>query len=357
MFTSVSIRNFRCFDELSIESMGRVNLIAGANNLGKTALLEAIFLLLGAMNIGLVIKISAFRGISEFKGNLSSIRESLWNPLFLNFDTRAKIEINGSLSSGGRHSIKLHLVQGSSAHLAIGDKSNSKNELGTTGLPGQVLQLRFEDSSGKTQSAEMIVDEKGLRVEPAPPEPPFPGYFLAACHRLTPQEDAERFGRLEVIEEPYNLLETLQIIEPRLKRIATIYSAGVPMLYGNLGLARMLPLPLMGDGLGRLISILLAIANAPHGVVLIDEIENGLHHSVMSKVWQAIDHAALRFDTQVFAATHSLECIRAAGEAFMQSERNDFRLHRLERVDDRIRAVTYDEETLASAMRADLEVR
>jgi AAA15 family ATPase/GTPase len=113
----------------------------------------------------------------------------------------------------------------------------------------------------------------------------------------------------------------------------------------------------MGDGLGRLTSLLLTIANAPGGVVLVDEIENGLHHSILGKVWRAIGDAARRFDTQVFATTHSYDCIRAAHQAFEASESYDFRLHRLERIGDMIRAVTYDQAVLAAALKAELEVR
>jgi AAA15 family ATPase/GTPase len=102
---------------------------------------------------------------------------------------------------------------------------------------------------------------------------------------------------------------------------------------------------------------LLAIVNAPGGTVLIDEIENGLHHSVMLKVWQAIAETARRSETQIFATTHSWECIRAAHEAFTKSGTYDFRLHRLDRLDGKIKAITYDEEALAAAIKAELEVR
>lgn len=129
------------------------------------------------------------------------------------------------------------------------------------------------------------------------------------------------------------------------------------MIYGDIGLDQMLPLPLMGGGMGRLTSLLLTIANAPHGVALIDEIENGLHYSILNKVWQAIGEAARRFDTQVFATTHSWECIRAAHQAFAASEAYDFRLHRLDCIDDEISVVTYDREMLETSIATGLEVR
>lgn len=107
----------------------------------------------------------------------------------------------------------------------------------------------------------------------------------------------------------------------------------------------------------RLATLVLHIGNAPDGVVLVDEIENGLHHSILPKVWRAIGEVAREFNTQVFATTHSRECIVAAHRAFTESEVYDFRLHRLERLKETIRAVTYDREALEAAIETGLEVR
>jgi AAA15 family ATPase/GTPase len=107
----------------------------------------------------------------------------------------------------------------------------------------------------------------------------------------------------------------------------------------------------------RILSIVLEIVRASHGVVLIDEIENGLHHSVMVNVWEAIAFAARQSNVQLFATTHSWELIQAAHQAFETSELYDFRLHRLDRINGEIRAVTFDQETLATAVEMNLEVR
>jgi len=358
VFTSISIKNFRCFRELSVEPLDQVNLIAGKNNVGKTALLEAIFLLIGAENIGLVTKLSTFRGIERFGGGLTAVRETLWGPLFFGYDGNATILISGALNAGEQQSVELKLVAGDSVRLDIDDESISETGLGTNGLPSQVMQLQYTGPSGKTQPIYMLIDEKAPpRATPPPAPAPFPGYFLAARHRQSPKEVAEHFGQLEMRLEPDTLLESLKIIEPRLQRLTTISSAGIPMVYGDIGLGRMIPLPLMGEGVGRLSSILLAIANAPGGVVLVDEVENGLHHTILTRVWQAIKEAAHRSNTQIFATTHSWECIQAAHQAFEIGESYDFRLHRLDWINDTIRAVTYDQHMLATAIATDLEVR
>ena len=65
MYRSFSIKNFRCFDELTVEGMGRINLIAGKNNVGKTALLEALWVHGGAPNPELAVRVEAFRGLEQ----------------------------------------------------------------------------------------------------------------------------------------------------------------------------------------------------------------------------------------------------------------------------------------------------
>ena len=196
-----------------------------------------------------------------------------------------------------------------------------------------------------------------IRIEPVPPDPEFSGSYHAARNSTSPDEDAARYTKLESVGEPTDLIEALRIVEPRLERVRVGAVAGTSMLRGDIRIGRMIPFALLGGGLGRLASILLSIADAPGGVVLIDEIENGFHRSVLSRVWAAIGEAARRYDTQVFATTHSFECVEAAHEAFRQDREYAFRLHRLERIADETHVITYDQKTLAAALRSNLEVR
>jgi hypothetical protein len=203
----------------------------------------------------------------------------------------------------------------------------------------------------------MIVDRTGLRTHPIPPSPPFQAIFQGARLRTPLSEEAERFGKLEVQSKQDVVLQVLKLLEPRLKRLAMVILAGQPVLHGDIGIGRLVPLPVMGEGMVRLASLVLSIGNAPNGVVLVDEIENGLHYSALGKVWAAIAEVARQFNTQIFATTHSRECIVTAHNAFVESGLYDFRLHRLDRTDEAIRAVTYDQATLAAAIETGLEVR
>lgn len=132
---------------------------------------------------------------------------------------------------------------------------------------------------------------------------------------------------------------------------------GQPMLHGDIGLTRLMPLALMGGGMVRLAAIVADIYNAKGGVALIDEFGNGLHYSILAQVWRAIGKIARQLNAQIFATTHSFECIVAAHTAFSEEIVYDFRLHRLERIKDTIQAVTYNREALEGAIETGLEVR
>ena len=109
----------------------------------------------------------------------------------------------------------------------------------------------------------------------------------------------------------------------------------------------------------RITSLLLAISTTPDGIVFIDEIENGLHYSVQTSVWEAIAEAARAYNVQIFTTTHSYEMIRAAHEAFHIEGAGNFHFYRLsrDRENNEVRAVSYDEETLGAALEAGFEVR
>ena len=150
------------------------------------------------------------------------------------------------------------------------------------------------------------------------------------------------------------LLKALQVVGPKLQSIEDSFASGTPMIWGDIGLSELVPLPAMGEGMTQLARLVLAIATVPNGVVLVDELENGIHHSVLPDVWRAIDEAAKQFHTQIFATTHSFECIEAAHQALGP---DGFRLHRLEARNAENRCVTFKPNGISAALRHNLEVR
>ena len=122
------------------------------------------------------------------------------------------------------------------------------------------------------------------------------------------------------------------------------------------GIGERVPLKSLGEGMNRLLEIALALIECENGVLLVDEIENGLHYSVLLDVWRLIFKTAKDLNVQVFATTHSKDCIEAFAVAANESP-EDGMLVRLERRDDKIVAKTIDEENLGLTVDYNVEVR
>jgi len=345
MYNSFTIKNFRCFRDLTLEPLERVNLITGKNNVGKTALLEALFLHLGPSNPSLALQVNTVRGVEQRAGDA----EEMWEWLFFTRKVQETIELTGLDEDNTTRRLSIRLVESERAQLSpVTDTLTT-----TSGLRDLLLEHR--DARGQISTTRVRAD--GATITRRGNGAPLPvGVYLSTRAR-TFKEDAARFSNLERVGRHEGLLPTLNLLEPRLRRLAVLVTGGVPIINGDIGIGELIPLPLMGEGMVRLLSILLAIANAPGGVVLVDEIENGLHHAVMTGVWEAIANLARKSQTQVFATTHSWECVQGAHQAFEASGTYDFRLHRLDRVGDDIQAVAYDRETLATSAEMNLEVR
>lgn len=359
MYQSFEISNFRCLDEFSMTDLEQVNLIAGVNNVGKTTILEALFLHCGAYNPQLTFKLNAFRGIESIMYKPGQMMDTPWDSLFSEFDMSKEIKIVGDDKKTGIRTIRLKTVTDPEKLMKISqliERDINKNvEIPMFFESTHVLEL--ENESNGLRSYYQIIDQKGIRTIPIPPPPPFPTLFQGSRYHEPLNLDVERFSKLELEGNLDRLIESLQVIEPRLRDLSLIFTSGFPLIHGDIGLNRPIPLHFMGEGMVRFMTLLLAIGNSPNGVILIDEIENGLHHSVLQEVWKVVGNAAREFNTQVFATTHSLECIVGAHNAFVEDGLYDFSLHRLERINKDIRAVRYDQETLDAAFEIGLEVR
>ncbi len=165
-----------------------------------------------------------------------------------------------------------------------------------------------------------------------------------------------RFNDIQIRKQTDRIVKVLRQIEPSLVDLS-LGADGI--VYCDIGLDRLLPLNVMGDGMFRLISIILAILDAQDGIVLIDEIENGLHHSSQEILWDAVFESAREFNVQIFAATHSIECVEAFSSSYSRIGKNndDVRMYRIERKDDDFKVVSYDHNVLEASLDREWEVR
>lgn len=366
MYESFKVSNFRGLRDFSIGSLERVNLIAGKNDVGKTTLLEAFWLHHGPNLPRLGLTMGTFRGLDGVDP-AEPFRDLFWS-----YDSELCIELRSEEGDGRSSTLRMTLADLDVSSLLLG----TGGEGGAVSQPASVsgryssqkIVMEYTDQGGEAHVSEGWVVERqlgpgiqgqalesktaGLGKRPL-------GIYLAARFRVSNEDDANRFGQLEMAGEHRKVVSLLKRIEPRLQRLTIVPRMNVPTIHAELaGDKRLVPLALVGDGMARLASLALAIGNARDGIVLVDEIENGLHHSALQTMWSGVARFAREFNVQLIATTHSEECIRAAHAAFSPRRPYDFRLHRLENRDGgNVQAVTYDRDTLKSALEVGLEVR
>ena len=347
MLKRLQIRNFRGFNALEIDQLSGINLIAGRNNSGKTSLLEAIFLLSGAGDAQMAVNTNVIRGIDP---DSVPVSDPFWKQLFFNLNMERTIRIDGEHTSHGQLDLEISLEQQPTNDVSL-DRADG---ISATNLFDE-RGLMFQYSGPSGERIKRHIRKKGDQFEfsPRTKPPPFLATILLSRTRNI-REDAIKLGRLRRQKQGDLLLKALQTIEPRLQSIEENSSSGTPMIWGDIGLSELVPLSAMGEGMTQIARLVLAIASVPDGVVLVDEVENGIHHSVLPVVWRAIDEAVKQFRTQIFVTTHSFECIEAAHQALGS---DGFLLHRLEASDAGNRCVTFKPNGISAAIRHGLEVR
>lgn len=316
MLTSLEIENFKCFQHLKIEPLAKVNLFVGTSNSGKTAVLEAVSLL---------PSLESFQ-LSNFRDpEISSIGSSeSWR--WMHHDLKSKVPV-----------VIKAMHNGTQISACIGRMTNALQG-------GQVIQS--------------LPDSQHLSWEPVRQ------YWLSRIRSLNTEKrpasalakDFDIWTRRTENEDRF--VDFLRRIEPRLKRLRPFDIEGRRHLYADIGLPERIALPFLGEGFNRLVQIYGVIIGESAEVLLIDEIENGLHWSALPQIWAGIREAVNKEEVQIFATTHSLECISAAAEAFKGEPKNDLAVHRLERLDNGdIRCVTMNEDELQRMLDRDWEVR
>ncbi len=363
MINNFIINNFRGFKEITINSLNKINLITGNNNVGKTALLEAFFLLLGAKNAEIPLRLNTFRGMLP---PVSFNADDLWGWLFYNRDISKRIELKCTDDEKIDHSVVIILNVLESTRISPKKEAILKTESPTTFMgdismidSNKVLRISYSNSKDEFSESSVKINQNNLEIANAPGDHLFPSsVYLASNAYTSAQENAQRFSSLEVMGQHKEIIESLRIIEPRLKHLSISYANGIANIVGDFGFKPMMPITYMGDGINKLLSILLAIPTVKNGgCLLIDEMENGFHYSVMPKVWQAISDLATRLNAQIIATTHSLEFVRSASQINKDRKDNVFSLHRLERINDEIKAINYDQENLDTSIELNWEVR
>ena len=323
MIRSIDVRNFRCFKHLKIPELSRLNLIVGDNGAGKTALLESIFLTLGSSSeIG--ARIRGQRGLDgAFSGHVTRIEAALWGGLFYDGNMNRPISVTLDGEGSENRSLEISRRSAQEAVFQSFDKSVETRE--------SPIIFSWRDHKGEFRTATPTVSSSGVKL-PGTGEDLEDFFLFAANQTVGSGDNADRFSQLSQEGKHRRFVELFTKEYRWIADINVEVYGGGPVLFATLENGRKLPLPNISGGINRAVSFLLGIASFKSGVVIIDEIENGIHYSHQAGIWRALLTFIEEYNCQVFASTHSQECLaalskvmpkNAQGIALLQMERGE----------------------------------
>lgn len=356
MIRRLTITNFRGFQNVVLDDLRMVNLLVGGNNTGKTSVLEALVLLLGDANAvhGLPSTFRARVGSAtpSDKGNVND-REFFWAWLFRDRDPENPMSIEAQLESG--------------VSLAVSQKRGQRMMPPLTGTFSLVRSHPEERPGpnpilappGATETPVLFLDERELRVGGGR-SPVGLRVALLPTGPTNPVDDAENYNRVALLAAGEQRVEgIMREIEPRLKRLryAKLPGTSAPLLFADLGLSQAVPSTQMGEAFNRILHIYVRVLAQRVNVLLVDEIENGIFSESMPVVWRGLMAICEREGVQIFATTHSRECVMASHRVAADRNRDELCVQRLQVVEGEIEAVRLGVEHLQVAAEQGLEVR
>ncbi|WP_293145538.1 MULTISPECIES: ATP/GTP-binding protein [unclassified Microcoleus] len=304
MLKEIEIQNFRCFEQIKISGFERVNLIGGKNNAGKTALLEALFLNVAPYISSLEILRDIRRESSKA---LEAMPERAWNNLFYTpIKAHQIIVIFGKNENNNTEKVEIKLsIDPDQTNINIESIINEKS------IHSTFLNV---SAKGLGAGASGFTDKNYITALVSGVVPIIPSFIRISGIELT-----EAYDRARLNEKDSEVLKAFQVIDPAIESVESFY-IGEPTLYLRRKGEKRLPLSLFGDAMNRVAEIILKLVNSEHKILLIDEIENGIHYKSQREFWRMLFRLAVELDTQIFATTHSLEMLQAFADVGLELE-------------------------------------
>lgn len=345
-YTQINIQNYRGIRTCILKNLGLVNVLFGKNNCGKSSILEAVFLMSGPSNPTMPIIVNNLRSLTSFAEE--DIKTDFYG---LNTDNEIHISSDGEC----KRDVKISMIESHSKQIALDQISQMNAELMAKRYGFKVEFTIGEEN--KDHHTELIIateDRKAKAITDNNYKESLYAEYIPSGYMMLNIND--KLTQVIKNKEENEILEALRIVEPKIKDIQLLDKK----VLVDIGLSNRLPINVLGDGVRKVLAILLSIHSAKNGVLMIDEIDNGLHFSIMKTLWKVILHTCKKQNTQLFVSTHSLDLLKALvsvteeGTAEQVSV-SSYKLLRKE--DDELVPLRYDEETLAYTINQEMEVR
>ncbi|MEH2164237.1 MAG: AAA family ATPase [Nostoc sp.] len=379
MLKTIKINNFRSFKSFELQQLGRVNLLVGKNNIGKTSILEAIQLLCSRNNLEPLRQTMTNRSEYFFDDERSERRLRLGQSQDL--DLRHlfyghEIELGSKFSiTGTNGNIQEDLIVSiEERKISSKEPLSSSPEFPDDEVPDALKELDFSIkwNYGREEKPWRLPlsANGGLPIEDytrqlrRDTKNSAPKIQFITSSSLGTEKMIELFDQIVLTPEEKLVEQALHRIDSKIQRIAPVSSRKsrysldsrggfFVLLSGN----QRVPIGSMGDGIWRILGLALATVCAKDGYLFVDEIDTGLHFTAMSDMWKLIWETAKRLNVQVFATTHNSDCWTSLASIAEQQDATEdgIRIHRIEKGKET--SVVFIEPQIVIAAEREIEVR
>ena len=373
---SLHIQNFRALEDFKVKKLGHVNLIVGKNNSGKSSVLEAVRIYAGNADPYLLSSISESH---DEKFSPSDNESFPFEHFFTNrcFPSDEKQSITIGEIDKASDSLRLqhtYLIEETETITLDNGETRTSTRLKPT-LEQPVFD--FVDKSTTRHAILATKNQKSLLIDPKLFEGrrlsrvsefpldvfgSIPCQYIPTAHISSADLASYWDNRIVLSGIESLIIDKLKFIEPNCEKITFVEpKRGERFAVVTIkDIQKPIPLKSMGDGVFRVFQLALKAFSAKDGFLLIDEFENGLHWTVQEKVWEWLFELSKSLNIQIFATTHSNDCVRSFSK--VASQKKDgvmFRVGQGVKKEDigKIVATDFSEEELAIILANKIEVR
>ncbi len=341
MLTYLKIERFRGIRSLTLDDLAKINIFVGGNGVGKSSVLESVCLVANPTNPTVPAKLAAWRELPPPKSG--------------NDDAVSSFFFDGDTSRGPSFEFE---ADGAMQSLTISKLSDTKRIAipvrvtdspladGSDQLVVRGLTLRFSPDTKKEKAytTRLVLIPGGVQAERQ--RRPGLGCFFVHGRRATSLgEMANLLTDLSQKNELDEFLQALRRFDNRIVSIESGVRGTAPTILVDVRLPTKLPINVLGDGLCRISLILTGMFSPKSRLLVIDEIDSGLHASVMIAFWKHFADLVEKKGKQVFCTTHNEEMLAGTIDAFADCPDllRIFRIDRLEEGQVQATKYTYDD--------------
>ncbi|WP_013324588.1 AAA family ATPase [Gloeothece verrucosa] len=379
MLQSLKIENFRCFRSFELNNLGRINLLVGKNNSGKTSLLEAVQLFSSQFDLKSLAQLMSSRGEYlweniKYSSDIIPVKTYEIEHLFYqhNLSAESQIKMMG-IDNGSQGELKILFEENFEATNYTRTSRPEPISIDDISELELIIQWTEDNINSNVFKKFLVKKEKlildQLRLEYkriAKSKLAKIGVFIFP-YSIDISTLNTLFDKIVLTSDEQLVINALKILEPTIERIASVRQNQENFRTGEKGgflvklSERQKPIPIgsMGDGIWRMLALVLAMVNVEGGILLVDEIDSGLHYTTMYDMWKIIWHTAKKLNIQVFATTHNSDCWTSLANLICDekiSEKDqEIRIHHIDK--NKEASILFDESEIVIAAQRGIEIR